>query len=393
MLARPASESQEAFEGDAKGAGSASGASSPLTSSSVAPSASAPEATVRHGAPHGERRFVDALGRGDLVEDVFLLRKLDLRRTKAGKDYIACELADRTGTLAARHWEGTKALHDRLLASPFALARGVVEEWGQELQVKLRELVPVPAGEVDLRDLIEHTPFDVDVMHRELRSIYCERVRDRFIRTLLLSFVEDEEFVAKLKKAPAASSYHHSYAGGLLEHILSLTKLAENVCDHYVRLDRDLMTAGVFLHDIGKVDELAWNLGFQYTDKGQLVGHITIGVLLLEERARRIRGFPDRLRDVLRHLILSHHGEKEFGSPVVPVMPEAIALHMIDNLDGKLWSSWKAMDDGAGDPRWSAPSRHLGNRRIYRGPVREDGSPEPKVSAKEPSVKEASLFS
>jgi 3'-5' exoribonuclease len=154
--------------------------------------------------------------------------------------------------------------------------------------------------------------------------------------------------------------------GGLLEHIASLTRLALKVCEIYPRLDRSLMLAGVFLHDVGKVDELSWERGFQYTDRGQLLGHIAIGVLMLDEKVRAIPGFPPDLRDLLQHLVLSHHGTKEFGSPVLPVTPEALAVHHLDNLDGKLWSAWRAIDDPRGDASWSPHNRHLG-RKIFRG--------------------------
>jgi 3'-5' exoribonuclease len=230
---------------------------------------------------------------------------------------------------------------------------------------------------VHLRELVEHTPADPDALLAELRETYQSCVVNPFVRRLLLSFVDDPELAGKLRLAPAASSYHHAYVGGLIEHVASLTRVVLNVAKSYPRLDLNLMLAGVLLHDLGKVDELAWEGGLRYTDRGQLVGHIAIGVLLLQDKVQAIEGFPPRLRDVLAHLILSHHGTREFGSPVLPATPEALALHFLDNLDGKLWSAWHAQDDPAGECGWSPYNRHL-NRRVYRGDLHEAKPGEPR---------------
>jgi 3'-5' exoribonuclease len=285
--------------------------------------------------------------------------------------FLAVELQDKTGTVQARlphlpeRWE-------QLRDAPFVRALGAcrkaepheAREGESELMVELASLEPV--AHADPRELYEHTPADPDALLAELRRTFECEVEDAWVRRMLLAFLDDAPFVEKLKTAPAASSFHHAYVGGLLEHVASLTRLALKVCEVYPRLDRSLMIAGVFLHDVGKVDELSWERGLQYTDRGQILGHIAIGVLMLEDKIRAIPGFPSRLRDLLHHLILSHHGTKEFGSPVLPVTPEAIAVHHLDNVDGKLWSAWRAQDDPRGEPAWSPFNRHLG-RKIYRG--------------------------
>jgi 3'-5' exoribonuclease len=349
--------------------------------------------------PAARTCWVNGLGRGDAVDAVFLLRRCDLRHTRGGAAYLSADLQDRTGTIAARLWLASAAffgaspaaasetgslLVERLRSAPFVHVTGSVKraadndsaernvgETGRfssgenDLHVELGAISPVTSG-VDLRDLYEHTPADTDALLAELRTTFETEVEDAWVRRVLIAFLDDPALAAKLRTAPAASSFHHAYVGGLLEHIASLTRVTLEVCKIYPRLDRSLMIAGVFLHDVGKVDELSWERGLQYTDRGQLLGHIAIGVLLLDDKIRGIPGFPPRLRDVLQHLILSHHGTKEFGSPVLPVTPEAIAVHHLDNLDGKLWSAWRAQDDPRGDAAWSPHNRHLG-RKIYRG--------------------------
>lgn len=376
---------------------------SPIDSSTDAPTDSPPvhsppvhsptdlaSSTPRPRAPRTS--WAGSLARGDSVDAVFLLRRCDLQRTRGGATYLAAELQDRTGTIGARLWlgassfslgessmgQGGSLLLDRLRAAPCVHVTGTVKRAEHEpgegrgesdLHVELTGIVPAP-GDFDVRELYEHTPADTDALLAELRRTFETEVEDAWVRRVLLAFLDDPILANKLKTAPAASSFHHAYVGGLLEHIASLTRVTIEVCSIYPRLDRSIMIAGVFLHDIGKVDELSWERGFQYTDRGQLLGHIAIGVLLLDEKVRAIPGFPPRLRDLLQHVILSHHGTKEFGSPVLPVTPEAIAVHHLDNLDGKLWSAWRAQDDSRGEPGWSPHNRHLG-RKIYRGGVDE----------------------
>ena len=347
--------------------------------------------------------WIGSLTRGDAVDAVFLLRRCDLRHTRSGLSYLAVELQDRTGVILGRHWLGGRTeqpqtgtgiffgastppdlgslVLERLRASPYVRATGVAKraepepgdrgaEKGpplEDLHIELTSIAPCVEA-IDLRELYEHTPADTDALLAELRRTFEAEVEDAWVRRLLLSFLDDPALVPKLRAAPAASSFHHAYVGGLLEHIASLTRLTLRVCEIYPRLDRSLMLAGTFLHDVGKVDELSWERGLQYTDRGQLLGHIAIGVLMLDEKIRAIPGFPPRLRDLLQHLVLSHHGTKEFGSPVLPVTPEALAVHHLDNLDGKLWSAFRAIDDPRGDPAWSPHNRHLG-RKIFRGSV------------------------
>jgi 3'-5' exoribonuclease len=201
---------------------------------------------------------------------------------------------------------------------------------------------------------------------RELAAILA-RIRDADIKALVDSFLADKDFCAAFRSAPAAVQNHHAYLGGLLEHTLSMANLAVKVLEHYPALRGDLLLGGVFLHDIGKSRELSYNRAFHYTNAGNLVGHITLGIVMLEEHARAIPDLPDDKLNMLRHMILSHHGEYEFGSPKLPMFAEALALHYLDNLDAKLKDIAETIsDDRSGDPAWTEYSRSLA-RRLYKG--------------------------
>jgi 3'-5' exoribonuclease len=315
--------------------------------------------------PDGPHIDVESFTKGDQIEGVYLLSKLDLRKTKYGNPFYSCELSDRTGSLPARQWEADADAFAILAEAPVVYVTGVVDEWVNEIQLKVTKLEAVEASLEELRFLIPHTPYDVEQLFGELQRTF-ETLENPFLREMFGKVLGDPKFATKIKETPAASSYHHNYMGGLLEHIVSLLRVSEQVLFAYPRLNRDLVLVGAFLHDIGKVEELSWERGFSYTTRGQLLGHIAIGTLLIEDWSRAVEGFPKDLKDELIHLVLSHHGIKEHGSPVVPCTPEALVVHFLDNLDGKLWSSYKAIDDTkSGTESWSPYNRHMG-RKIYR---------------------------
>jgi 3'-5' exoribonuclease len=334
------------------------------------------EATQAHG-PDGAHQDISSFKRGDRVEGVYLLSKLDVRKTKHGQDFYACELSDRTGSIAARQWEIRADSFASLSSAPVVYVHALVDEWQNELQLKVDSMEPVEGPSMDeLRFLIPHTPFQVEQLYSELRATF-NSLSDPYMRAMFDVAFSDEAFVRRLKEVPAASGYHHNTLGGLLEHIVSLLRASEHMLLAYPRLNRDLVLAGAFLHDIGKVEELSWEKGFSYTTRGQLLGHIAIGTLLIDRWCRDVPNFPSSLRDELFHLVLSHHGLREHGSPVLPVTPEALVVHFLDNLDGKLWSCFKAIDDAkSGDEEWSPFSKHIG-RRIYRKDRVQDSADAP----------------
>jgi len=215
-------------------------------------------------------------------------------------------------------------------------------------------------------DFLPASEHDVDEMEQQLRKI-LRKVEDPHLIKLLAAFFNDAEFMAAFKQCPAAVAFHHAYLGGLLEHTLSLAKLASRIAPDYPALRGDLLLVGVFVHDIGKTRELEWTRGFQYTDEGGLIGHLVMGAAMVEDKAKTVPDFPRELLNSIKHLILSHHGEYEFGSPKLPVTVEAVALHYIDNLDAKIHAFQKAINEARdASSNWTQFNRMF-ERRLFRG--------------------------
>ena len=316
---------------------------------------------------------IGTLEPNQLVDDVYLVRECQLRPTKNGKHYLHVGLTDKTGQILARLWNATEALFRALAGASFVHVQGRVEVYQDSLQLNLNTIRVEPAGNVRVEDFLPATTKDVEAMWARLLEL-AATVKNAHLARLLGDVLGDEALAAKFRKAPAATSYHQPWLGGLLEHTLAVVELADLVAQRYPRLDRDLFLTGAILHDLGKVDELGYAKGFDYTDRGKLIGHLIIAVGMLQDYARKIEGFPPHLFDLLSHLILSHHGEYEFGSPKLPMTAEAIALHHLDNLDAKVEASTRAIEsDRMAEGNWTEFSRMF-QRQLYRGP-RSEGSP------------------
>ncbi|MEK6635736.1 MAG: HD domain-containing protein [Planctomycetota bacterium] len=290
------------------------------------------------------RKYISSLKSGELVEDVFLVLKKEIKETKEKKTYLNLQLADKSGNIEARKWDASPQLCDSFNKDTFIRIKGVVETFNNTLQIRINEICPIPDAQVQMAEFIPCTEKDVSDMMNELRQI-IKTIKDPYLLKLLNAFFTDESFCKAFSTAPAAMQYHHAFLGGLLEHILSVAKLALSFSNLYPIIKRDLLITGVILHDIGKTRELSYDRSFQYTDEGQLTGHLISGVLMVYEKASKIEGFPQELLNVLFHLILSHHGEYEWGSPVKPGTIEAIALHHLDNLDAKVQGATKAISE------------------------------------------------
>jgi 3'-5' exoribonuclease len=289
------------------------------------------------------RRYIKELGPGERIEDqVFLIASKDLRQTSNGSLYIHVVLADRTGQLLARIWQATDAQFQQIPEGGFLRIKGRTESYKGALQFIIEGMRPIETSSVDLGDFLPATDKDVDAMWARVKDI-LRTIRSRDLLMLLKQFVDDEEIVARFKRAPAAMQLHHAFIGGLLEHTLNVLELALVVIPRYPDVSLDLVLAGVFLHDIGKTAELAYDTSFRYTDGGQLVGHIVQAALWIEQKCKDVekatgKPFPEDMKLALQHIIVSHHGQYEFGSPKLPATPEAIAVHYLDNLDAKLYS-------------------------------------------------------
>ena len=273
---------------------------------------------------------------GKLFDSFFLLLHKQQRTSKTNKPYLCLTLCDKTGQIEGRVWE----VSDPRIArdanrGDIVKVRGSVSRFDDRLQVKVDQLRRANAGEADKTDLMPATTFDVDTMWRELLG-FVESFTEPDLKRLLTALLADPAIAQAYREAPAARQLHHAWLGGLLEHVISLLRLADRVAPNYPILHRDLLLTGVILHDIGKVRELAWEIGFEYTVEGQLLGHIHMGAELVERTIESLPGFPDRLKTLVIHMILSHHGKLEFGSPKLPMIPEALVLSFVDDLDAKM---------------------------------------------------------
>ncbi|MBN1256541.1 MAG: HD domain-containing protein [Planctomycetes bacterium] len=320
-----------------------------------------------------EHQKIKELLEGQQVEGCYARKDSSLRETRKGGQYIRLTLGDASGSIAANAWSKTEDKYIDIAEQYQDIAnvevlkvRGVVESYQGTLQVKIIRLRPAEEGEADLSELIVQTPCEVDQLTLELQQ-YIAGVEDPDYSALLHLFFDDEEFLKRFQGAPAARGNHHAYAGGLLEHTISLLKICEQYCKLTPQLNRDLLITGAIFHDLGKVEEMQAGVTIEYTDEGSLMGHLIQGVLMIEDRLASLLDFPREKRALIYHLILSHHGRYEYGSPVLPKTPEALALHHIDNLDAKVYAanSMIANDTNLGS-NWTERSWML-ETNIYKG--------------------------
>ncbi|MFQ5957141.1 MAG: 3'-5' exoribonuclease YhaM family protein [Candidatus Brocadiales bacterium] len=312
------------------------------------------------------RTFINQLKAGTTLDEVFLLRSREVRSYGNGKLYIQAQLGDKTGTIVAVMWDVDAAQIKSFGTDGFLRVQGLVKEYKKKPQLEIkafsRELIPP-----SLEELLPSAERDIGELKKELEGI-VDSVKDPHLSKLLKLFLADEDISHRLTLCPASVSYHHAYLGGLLDHIVSVTKLAMKVADHYHPiLNKDLLITGMILHDIGKLRELSYQGGFQYTDQGRLVGHIVTGVLMVEEKAAKIKDFPAELLDLVRHIILSHHGEVDTNSPRTPMTAEALAVHYLDNLDAKLQGFSRIVsEDKDPDSSWTGFHKMFGTM-LYKG--------------------------
>ena len=254
-------------------------------------------------------------------------------RKDGGGQYMALTLGDRTGQVESRMWENFADAEFE--QGDVVKVRGEVCRYNGRLQLNLEKLRLAADTEFELADYVPRTSKDVEELWSALvRSV--DSFSDPSLQALVRSFLDDPVFAAAFREAPAAKSLHHAWLGGLLEHVVSLVGICELAAQHYPEINRDLLLTGAILHDIGKLEELRWGTSFDYTLQGQLVGHITMGIAMIEKKLATLPGFPPELRMLVEHMVLSHHGKLEFGSPKLPMIPEAVLLHYLDDLDAKM---------------------------------------------------------
>ena len=273
---------------------------------------------------------------GKLFDGFFLVLAKQQRTTKSNKNYLSLVLGDKTGQLEGRVWEpGDPRIAKDFERGDVVKARGSASRFDERIQMKIDQLRIAQPVEIDKTDFMPSTTYDVADLWRQLIG-FVDSFTNSDLKLLLATLLSDPTVSAAYREAPAAKQLHHAWLGGLLEHVISLLTLADRVAPHYPLLDRDLLMTGVILHDIGKVRELSWEIGFEYTVEGSLLGHIQIGTALTERTIDSLPNFPPKLKTLVLHMILSHHGKLEFGSPKLPMIPEALALSFLDDLDAKM---------------------------------------------------------
>ncbi|MBS1766726.1 MAG: HD domain-containing protein [Acidobacteria bacterium] len=314
-----------------------------------------------------DQPMLRSLKEGEVFSGHLLAAEAAYRTSAKGAEYLELKLADASGDLKGFLWD-LRAIEgdmDAVKADAFLFVKGAAQAYNGRLQLRLDKVRAAKDEEVgDLGRFFPSSTRPVMDMLAELDA-WIRTIADPWVRRLLSAlFIEDAALRAGFAKAPAAKSMHHAFLGGLLEHTLSILGMAERACAHYQDLNRDLVLAGVLLHDVGKTAELSYDRSFGYTDEGNLIGHISMETQWIHRAADRIEGFPVELRMQLLHIVLSHHGRLEYGSPVLPKTPEALVVHYLDDLDGKLEVMFRALREPGGGA-WSAYERAL-DRMIYK---------------------------
>ena len=317
------------------------------------------------------RRFVSDLGQQENIDQIFLASQKQLRPNRNGNLYLQVELADRTGAISARMWNAGEADYRSFEDGDLVRVEGATQLFQGGLQLIATSICRARGDEVDLADFMALTPADIDRLAVRLAEL-LRSMQDVHLRNLAECFLSDDELMQRLARSPAGIKNHHAYPGGLLEHVVNLMEVAQSIAEHYPILNRDLLLTGVFLHDIGKVEELSSDRGFGYTDAGQLLGHVVLAITMLDKKlcqAEELAGepLPEEIVLRLKHMIVSHHGEYEYGAPKLPMTLEAIALHQLDNLDAKLHNFHQLMRNDANlDSPWTQYHQNLG-RKLFKG--------------------------
>jgi len=278
-------------------------------------------------------QFVNVLQDGDVVNDYYVAVRKDLRNTQSGGKFLGLAFRDKTGEIGGVVWNNAEAMAGRFELGDVVSVKGTISNYQGRLQVRVDQVLPLKAGDFDPADLM----YVPEVAGEGIRKMVAMlgTIQDPWLRQLADAFLADSAFMEKYSKAAAGKKWHHAFPGGLAQHCYEMTRLAEVMCELFPALQRELLLMGIFLHDLGKTEELSQGLYIDYTTVGKLVGHLAIGLDMANEKMRAIEGFPDGMRAEIQHMILSHHATQEQGSPVVPKTLEAIVLALIDDLDAQ----------------------------------------------------------
>ncbi len=326
---------------------------------------------------------ISSFKEGDWVDETYLVVGKTVSIAKNGVTYLSVKLADKTGEIDGKLWDNAEEVAKRFEREDFVRIKGVAANYQGQMQVKMKGLEKVDDGKVDLANFLEASPRNPDEMVRELTEA-AAGLKNGYLRKLMQSFLADKPFMDSFRRIPAATTLHHNYIGGLLEHVVELIALCRDVARHFPGVDGDLVIVGAFLHDIGKVRELSVRKSIEYTTEGRLLGHITLGYEMLAQKIAAIPSFPEELTMLLKHIMLSHHGEYEFGSPKRPKIQEAIIINYLDDLAAKI-SNFRTVlkKEGVAEGDWTGYSK-MHERYLYRQAGYPDDAASPTKAGEAP---------
>ena len=295
-----------------------------------------------------------------IITSNFVVVSKQIKPKKTGDPYLALTLGDRSGQLDAKMWDNVEEVLNAFEQDDFLKIKGLVNKYKNRFQLTIHKVRKLGETEIEFSDYLPKTTKNIDDLWQALTDFVLS-FQNPHLKSLVQAFISDPEIAAAYRNAPAAKTLHHAYIGGLLDHVVSLFRSCDLICRNYSQVNRDLLLTGVFLHDIGKIHELAYNRSFSYTTRGQLLGHMIIELEMLQANLALFPAFPAELKTLLEHLIISHHGEYEFGSPKLPMFPEALLLHYMDDLDSKMEAMRAQFEREADlDSPWTSYNPSLG---------------------------------
>jgi 3'-5' exoribonuclease len=321
-----------------------------------------------------QRQFIDSLQARDQVDEIFRVVDKQVRANRQGADYLLLQLMDRTGQISGLRWNAGQAVYETFSKGDFLRVVGTAQLHNGVLQLIVQDFEVVPTGKVNIDDFATSNPHEIESWMAELRE-RLTNLKNQHLQRLMANYLADDTLMGKLRRAPAGVKTHHAYEGGLLRHVLDLLRIATAVAPNYPQLDSEMLLVGVFLHDLGKLDELSYDGELTYSDPGQLIGHLVQGVVELDRRATAVQqatgeAIPSDILWRLQHMIVSHHGTLDHGSPKVPMTLEAIVLHYLDDMDAKVNAATELIEaDRNSDSVWTAFHPTLG-RKLYKPSMR-----------------------
>jgi 3'-5' exoribonuclease len=333
-----------------------------------------------------------------IITSTFVVVAKQIKPKKTGDPYLALTLGDRSGQIEAKMWDNVEDVLNAFEQDDYLKVKGLINKYKQRFQLTIHKLRKLGQSEIEYADYLPKTTKDIDELWRTLAG-FVATFQNSHLKSLVQAFMDDPEIADAYRNAPAAKTLHHAYIGGLLDHVVSLLRSCDLVCRNYPQINRDLLLTGAFLHDIGKIHELTYNRSFSYTTKGQLLGHMVIELEMLQAKLVLVPGFPEELKTMVEHLIISHHGQYEFGSPKLPMFPEALMLHYLDDLDSKMEAMRAQFErESTHDGPWTSYNPSLGRPLLNTEkflspkkdvPVEDSAEPEPESSE---SAEEASAL-